>query len=185
MKTCLTKFLSALAIAFISVTTANASLTIIGTADYNNSSYNLIYDNDSPFGPIVWLDYTQRYIPNTWNDQMNWANGLNVPGVLTYHLNTGININWTGEWRLPDSGVITGGAGGYNVTSSEMGHLYYTELNKVAGGPLGDTSPFNNLLSDDPYWSITELSDPNTTQLRSFLILAFRVASQRQNTPTV
>ena len=161
MKTYHRSSLSVIAFVFIFVSSANATLITIGTADYNNNSYNLIYDNDSPFGSIVWFDYTQRYIPNTWYDQMNWANGLNVPGVLTYHLNSGVNIVWTDDWRLPDSGVITGGAGGYNVTSSEMGHLYYTELNKVAGGPLGDAAPFNNILLDDPYWSITKLSEPN------------------------
>ena len=37
---------------------AQALLTTIGTADYLGNTYNLIYDNSSPFGSIVWLDYT-------------------------------------------------------------------------------------------------------------------------------
>ncbi len=47
---------------------------------------------------------------------------------------------------------------GYNQTTSEMGHLYYESLGKLAGGPLGDTTPFQDLLAFDYYWSVTEYS---------------------------
>ncbi len=52
-----------------------AALTTIGQAQYGGQNYNLIWDNDSPFGSIVWLDYTNNY--NTWQNQMNWVAGLN------------------------------------------------------------------------------------------------------------
>ncbi|MBN1834047.1 MAG: PEP-CTERM sorting domain-containing protein [Deltaproteobacteria bacterium] len=46
---------------------------------------------------------------------------------------------------------------GYDVTSSEMGHLYYSSLLKPAGGPLDDPDPFENLPAKE-YWSGTEYS---------------------------
>jgi hypothetical protein len=66
---------------------ADAELTVIGTAtyasaaspDYNTSQspsnhvYQLIYDRDAPFGPIVWLDYL--------NDPTSYINRLII--VLT------------------------------------------------------------------------------------------------------
>jgi hypothetical protein len=53
-------------------------------------------------------------------------------------------------------------SGGYNITSSEMGHLYYTELGNLGfydtggnfqpGKGLTNTGPFTNL-QPNPYWS--------------------------------
>ena len=131
---------------------AQALLTTIGTADYLGNSYNLIYDNASPFGSIVWLDYTR--VHDNWTNQKSWAWDLNVAGTINYHLNPGVNMNWGGNWRLPST-VDDPASDGYNVTTSEMGHLYYTELAKPVGGPLGDPAPFTKLLSVE-YWSGTE-----------------------------
>jgi hypothetical protein len=45
---------------------------------------------------------------------------------------------------------------GYNIATSEMGHLYYTVdpdgLGNLTGGPLSNTGPFYNL-QHDHYWS--------------------------------
>jgi len=38
---------------------ANAAPTTIGTANYLGSDYNLIYEDDSIYGGLVWLDYTR------------------------------------------------------------------------------------------------------------------------------
>jgi hypothetical protein len=163
---------------------SHATLTTIGTASYDSNSdgtpesYNLIYDNDSPFGSIVWLDYTKSW--STWGNQVSWASGLNTSGVLTYNLNPGVTMNWTGNWRLPstvdgtyDYGPDWGYDGtthvGFNITTSEMGHLYYTELGNKGeyaidgtrpqpGWGLNSTDDFQNL-QPDMYWSGTESSD--------------------------
>lgn len=129
---------------------AGASLMTIGTADYNSSTYNLIYDNDSPFGSIVYLDYTSD--TGKWSRRVNWASSLNDPGVISnYVLNSGYSMNWGGSsWRLP---ISTQDSGTYQ-TWSEMGHLWYTEL----GNPTGSTPTtgvFSNLQLV-PYWSGTE-----------------------------
>jgi hypothetical protein len=146
---------------------ADATLIPIGTATYNSSDYNLIYDDDLG---ITWLDYSNPV--NNWNGQMSWAAGLNNPGVLTYNLDPGITMSWSGEWRLPSTvdGLNVYGydgttTSGFNITTSEMGHLYYTELgNKgfidTSGNPqpiwgLTNTGPFLNL-QPFVHWSGTE-----------------------------
>ncbi len=155
--------------------TAGATLTTIGQATYGGSSYNLIYDNDSPMGPIVWLDYTKAR--DYWSNQMEWATSLY--GALSISLNPGVTLTWDGDWRLPatiDGPYVQGYDGtttaGYNITSSELGHLYYSELGNKgcldtsghiqAGWGLTNTGPFVNL---QPYWgslSGTEfVNEPN------------------------
>ena len=151
---------------------AQATLIPIGTATYNSSDYGLIYDDDLG---IVWLDYTNPV--DAWQNQVNWATGLNSPGVLTYNLDPGITVSWTGDWRLPqviDIGndgcnwSYSGTDCGYNVDTStgEMAHLFYDELGNLAaydtnGNGLpgwwltNTTGPFTNLQADY-YWSGTE-----------------------------
>ena len=132
---------------------AEANLQTIGTATYNSTDYNLIYDTDLN---ITWLDYTNA--ANSWDNQVSWASGLNTGGVLTYNFNSGVSMNWSGDWRLPTSlnQDGSGPCGGYNCTGSEMGHLYYSELGNSAGyGGFTNTGDFANLQTVD-YWSGTE-----------------------------
>jgi hypothetical protein len=150
---------------------AKATLTTIGTATYGGSDYKLIYDDDAPMGAITWLDYSNGL--GDWQDQVDWTAGLNTVGVLTYNLNADVAI-WTGgDWRLPstvDGPWVYGYDGtttaGYNITSSEMGHLYYEELGNLGWRATDGTSPqpgwglvntgdFDNL-SSYWYWSGTE-----------------------------
>lgn len=172
MKTSIKTVLAAAALAFAVEGTADATLVTIGQANYNSSNYNLVWDNDSPFGSVVYLDYTNYY--NTWANQVAWANSLN--SSLTYTLNAGYSVNWgTNSWRLPttvDGPLIYGfngtTNGGYNITTSEFGHLYYTELGNKgygasdgsvpqAGWGLTNKGDLTNLLSDW-YWSGTKFS---------------------------
>jgi len=150
---------------------ANADLSVIGTATYGGSDYKLIYEDDQG---LIWLDYSKGR--NIWNNQVPWAAGLNVAGVLTYNLNPGKSVSWGGDWRLPKTiDDISGGWGydgttnsGYNITTSEMGHLYYESLGNLGywsidgnqpqpGWGLLNTVPFDNLLAY-AYWSGTAIS---------------------------
>ncbi len=102
---------------------AHGNLITIGTADYAGGSYKLIYEDTQN---LVWLDYVNT--DSDWTDQALWALGLNVPGVLTYHLNPGIAVDWATDscWRLPktvDGPYVFGYDGtttaGFNITTSE------------------------------------------------------------------
>jgi hypothetical protein len=140
---------------------ANATLTTIGTATYDDGTgsknYNLIYDDDAPMGAITWLDYTNA--DALWQEQMDWAAGLNGAGVLTYNLNGNV-ASWTGgDWRLPatvDGPFVLGTDGtttyGYNITSSEMGHLYYVELGNLGGCDTSGNCP-------QPGWGLANAGD--------------------------
>ncbi len=141
---------------------ANASLIVEGPVNYAGADRQLIYDTDLD---ITWLDYSNG--STNWANQVAWADNLSltVNGV-TYD-----------DWRLPTTvdGAFTYGYdginGGYNVTYSEMGHLFFTELGNNAEKDKGNTykpshglinaGDFNNLLSSS-YWYSTEYT--NSTQ---------------------
>jgi hypothetical protein len=146
---------------FVFSLSAHATLLYRGMDSLGN---RLIYDSDLD---ITWYDYTNSY--NTWWNQVNWAESLDV--------NFG-GVHYT-DWRLPstvDGPYSWGNDGtttaGYNITNSEMGHLFYTELgnkgyydtfgNYVGDGNWGllNIGPFTNLQPYD-YWSGTEsAADP-------------------------
>lgn len=155
---------------------AGAELSVVGTASYNGSDYKLIYDSDQG---LVWLDYTNSGL--RWPLQTAWAAGLNEPGVVTCKFNPDVSVSWQGDWRLPKmedgprkfscDGSTTAG---FNNTTSELGHLFYTSLGNLGyydtegnarpgwGKPeseqtwgLKHTGPFDNLQSAR-YWTCTE-----------------------------
>jgi len=135
---------------------AQAALTTIGTATYNGSNYNLIYDADGPLGPVTWLDYSHS--PQPWNDQIIWAATLG--DKLTVTLNPGYttSISWLVDWRLPSAGANP--QSGYNQTTSEMGDLFYNELGLSAYPPYTTTEQLNATSFDNLiafcYWSGAE-----------------------------
>lgn len=155
---------------------AQAEPIVIGSASYDSNSdgtrenYNLMWTKNSPFGSIVWLDYSPY---GTWENQGLWAIGLNIAGILIYNINPIYSVTWSGDWRLPSTvdGVRVHGydgttTAGYNITSSEMGHLFYVELGNKgeydtsgnylgAGNCLTHTGEFKNLIAHT-YWSGTE-----------------------------
>lgn len=148
---------------------SHAALQTLGVDSLGN---RLIYDTDFD---ITWYDYTKSY--DTWQNQMDWADGLTV--------NFGGSI--FDEWRLPtttlvgdpyDFGYDGTTTAGYNITSSEMGHLFYTELGNTGrfdtfGIPTGcypgsspycltNTGEFENLQLGD-YWSGTPIAYTNNS----------------------
>ena len=155
---------------------AQATLTTIGTATYNNSDYNLIWDDDNNGNSVVWLDYTNDQ--GILSTQNIWVDSLQQN--LTYNIDAAYSVSWDDDWRLGstvdgawqygDDGTTTGG---FNITSSEMGHLFYEELGNLGyrdtngtrqlGYGLQNTGAFEHLI-EDWYWSGTEYAtDPNGT----------------------
>jgi len=161
---------------------ASATLTTIGTATYNGSDYNLIWDDDNNGNSVVWLDYTNAAAD--WSTQKSWAAGLNDD--LNIHLMEGYYVNWNdAEWRLPNTvdGIgVRGYEGdpdgdgiysytyGFNLANAELGHLFYEELGNQgylnttgvvqASYGLLNTGDFDNLINSYTYyWSGTEYTN--------------------------
>ena len=149
------------ALVFSFVVHAEAALENRGTDSLGNQ---LIYDNDLN---ITWYDLTN--FGNTWNDQVAWAENLTVNfGGTIYD-----------DWRLPSTvdgeyvfGYDGSTTGGYNITSSELGYLFYESLGNhgertatgskqsCSGAPpycMTNSGPFNKLEAY-AYWSGTEYS---------------------------
>lgn len=158
--------------------TASGKLIAVGTAAYNGRDYKLIYEDDQG---LIWLDCS---LPNNrWPQQMSLVSRMNDQGVLTYKFNSNVKVYWRGSWRLPlavDDARRNGNDGttsaGCNITTSEMGHLFYKSLGNLgyydaSGNPrsgwgksrdqeaygLKNTEPFDNLRHDS-YWTGTEYS---------------------------
>ncbi len=137
----------AVLVAFVLVSPAHALLINRGTDTLGN---RLIYDDDRD---ITWYDFTNAVA--IWDNQLAWADALSVV----------FNSTIFDDWRLPtalNNVAPFGPDGGINVTGSEMGHLFYTELGNVASSGLTKTGDFQNLLplplvwpSGGPYWSGT------------------------------
>lgn len=138
---------------------AHAALFNRGADSLGN---RLIYDSDLN---ITWYDYT-RPIDN-WQNSMAWASALNV--------NFGGSV--FSDWRLPTSVLVPNvwsydgsTSMGYNITSSELGHLYYSELgnkgyydingNAQSGWGWSNTGGFQHL-QQITYWSGTEYIVPS------------------------
>jgi len=149
---------------------AEAGLQLLGQGTSTHGTYNLIYDTDLD---ITWYDYTNS--GDTWQLHMDWAAELSVNfGGITYS-----------DWRLPtavDGFQVPGENAGWNITTSEMGHLFYTELGNIGFfdtdnnptwcnwhsyiGCLSYTGDFQNL-QRTYYWTGTTYAS-NPTQAWDF-----------------
>lgn len=103
----------------------------------------LIYDTDLN---ITWLANANANGLMNWDAAMTWAGNLSYGGFT--------------DWRLPTAAPACGSS--FNCISSEMGHLFYTELGGVAGTSIVTTHNsnydlFQNFLSTW-YWSGTEFA---------------------------
>lgn len=132
-------------ILLLSVISVNADLNLLGQGTSVHGTFNLIYDTDLD---ITWYDYTNS-VQGTHNSHKYWALGLTVTG----------GGNTYTEWRLP---VVFEECWGYSEcsNSSEMGHLYYTELRNTGGsGGFTNVDDFQNL-DGWVYWTDTNKPDP-------------------------
>jgi hypothetical protein len=109
-----------------------------------NNGNDLIYDTDLN---ITW--YNPSVGNMTWDQASIWITSLNT-----------LSIGGVTGWRLPTALNYLNGsypAYGYNVTESELGHLYYEELGNSAdmyNNSTLITGPFTNLQSVN-YWTST------------------------------
>jgi len=114
----------------------------------------LIYDDDLK---ITWYQKPENTVM-TWAEAKNWAETLVVNGISGWRLPTTVD----GPYVWGNDGTTTAG---YNITTSEMGHLFYAELgnkghNDTAGNVQSDygltnKGPFTDL-QNWVYWSGSE-----------------------------
>ena len=138
---------------------AQATLTTIGTATYNQSVYNLIWDNNNNGNSVVWLDYTNP--ASSWENQLSWAAALGTEGYeLEINLYDGYTLTCDDNdpWRLP--------------TASELQSLFEVGLGLVpyeTSGQPTTTEQLNatnfDLLIEEGYWSSTEVDTTNAYNL--------------------
>ena len=145
---------------------AHAVLELRGSDSNGN---RLIYDSDLN---ITWYDYTNAAA--RWQNQVNWAGALDVNFGGTHYTDWRLPTIVDGPWVNGYDGTTTAG---WNITNSEMGHLYYTELGNLGyldrsgnrtgcGGTsysfcLTNTGDFQHFEASY-YWSGTEYA-ANTT----------------------
>lgn len=119
---------------------AHVSLVVKGTVEHLGGQRNLIYDTDLD---ITWLDYSSGGFLYTLDVARTWA------ADLSFTIN-GVTYD---NWRLPTAG--TNPTFGYNVTTSELGHLFYVELgNHVLYGPDGSIQPYGALINTGDFVSL-------------------------------
>ncbi|WP_233506081.1 PEP-CTERM sorting domain-containing protein [Rhodoferax lacus] len=117
--------------AFLSLTPAQAALQ---ARDYNNDgTIDGLYDADLN---VTWLSNAGLSSLSTFAQASSWASSLVVDGIS--------------GWRLPTDSVV---CAGYNCTTSEMGHLFYTELGSTA--PQHMNAGDLQFLTFTGYWSGT------------------------------
>lgn len=122
---------------FIGIFLAVFGFSTLASATLQNNGNNLVYDTDRN---ITW--YNPNLSAMSWDQAMAWAESLTVGGVTGWRLPSAFNEDGSYPYH------------GYGVVESELGHLYYEELNNSAYGPLTNTEPFANL-QPVIYWSST------------------------------
>lgn len=148
-------FLCALALALGVSTSVNAELV--------DCEDGTVWDSDQN---IRWLkDANYAGTAMTWADAVAWATNLSYGGYDNWRLPT--TVDGICDWGYDGSYLC-----GYNVTSSEMGYMYYENLGNLGmyaidgtyrppGWGLANTDPFTNL-QPDYYWSGTEFGEDNS-----------------------
>jgi hypothetical protein len=89
-----------------------------------------------------------------WLQDANYAKGIvSEDGSTDYFFASSwaAQLNFAGydDWRLP-SGLNSDGSGpcsAFSCKDSEMGHLYYIELQNPKYGPIENTAPFISLIN--------------------------------------
>lgn len=129
--------------------------------------YNWDGDHGRPYSGT----YTLTTADFSENGSVDWW----AAQAYVHYLNTQ-NYGGSSQWALPSSG--SNPEWGYNITSSQLGELYYNELNALAYpgtngsdygilhdggfGASGNAGPFANA-QNGIYWSGTELAyDPSS-----------------------
>ena len=122
---------------FIGIFLAVLGCSTLANAELVDNDNGFVYDTDRD---ITW--YNPNVADMSWDQAMAWAESLTAGGVTGWRLPSALNLDGSYPYY------------GYGVVESELGHLYYEELNNIAGGPLTYSAPLPNL-QPVIYWSST------------------------------
>jgi hypothetical protein len=139
-----TKFLTTAAVLAFSLSTGAQASLVARTG-------GMVYDdvNNITWAADANLAQTSGYDADglmTWANAVAWADQLTLGGYT--------------DWSLPSTPVE---AAGFNVTSSQMGDLFYNQLGGVAGSSIATTYNANyNLFTNvqNEYWSGSVYASP-------------------------
>ncbi len=137
------------------ISTANAALIARGSDMVYDTDLDITWLADANFAKTSGFDADGQM---TWADANAWAADLTVGGGTDWRLPRALNTDGTGPCR------------GFNCTGSEIGHLFYTELDS-------DTimqEQFSNIQSG-PYWFAEQ--DMDNTQSAWHFFLNFGLQS--------
>ena len=139
------------------VQTVQADLMVIGSAEWNGHTENLIWDTDNNGRSLVWFDYSHDR--SGWAAQNAWAGSLSLSNIS---LTTGYSISWTDPaWRLPETFPDPAAPGDISRAESELAEL--------AGAIPLSGAPFSSLvIGQQPfnlsrYWSETRYDPQNSS----------------------
>lgn len=123
--------------------------------DTNNNLVNLITVVTPSYNDPGW-GFQELGDGGTYDDFDIATGRLSWWGAKAFvsYLNS-INYGGSAQWRLPNVIVGSNLQGGYNQTGSELGQLFYNELDGTAHRNIPITSSFNNVQVFD-YWFGTE-----------------------------
>jgi hypothetical protein len=129
-----------------------------------DSDLNITWIQDANYAKSIGFDADGAM---TWDVAHSWA------GSVTYY-DPVRKTTWSG-WRLP-----TGSSpySGYNITNDELGHLYYVELQNVAGS-FTNSYLFINVMAEPigsgkAYWSDTTATEDPFRAWSFFMGYGFR-----------
>lgn len=142
--------------------TVNAALITIGTATYNSSDYNLIWDDDNNGNSVIWLDYTHYAQSGSgtrtnYREINNWV--MTLEDEITINMFENYSVEWgENEWRLSNTGSTIPNDSDYSLWNdpdfvhlSELGHLFYDELGNWSS--LQNVGGFNNIDFSKSYFT--------------------------------
>lgn len=148
-------------------------LSVPGHATLIDMGDGTIYETDLQLSWLKDANYAKTSGYNadglmTWSAADTWAKNLVFAEFDNWRLPTTLQPDPSCSDQYNPGGGFPLQGSWYNCIGSEMGHLYYTELGNVAGGPFTNTGDFTNL-QPYYYWSGTVYA-PDTTYAWAFLL---------------
>ena len=137
----------------------------------DNNGNQIFYDSEQN---ITWYDYSHGFGTSSYSDELRWVENLVVSVGTSQISNWRLPTSTGGPWSYGYDGTNTAG---FNITSSEMGHLYYSSLRKIgaydSSGSYRDPIDWLNI-SYSPFRSIapgmyfTSTPDPRQPDIKYF-----------------